>query len=259
MMTDGTPARYQRTLRMYDAFNARDLDALVAFLHEDVDWPDGEARLHGREAVRAHWSRQWTRLRVRDEVTGIDEVTGTADLGPDRTAVRIRQVVHGLDGALLSTGAFTQTYEFRDGLVARMDVQRIDEPRDKGSDNMDDEATLRRMYEGFNRRDVPAVLALMSEDVAWANGVEGGHEKGREAVRAYWARQWAGVQVRVEPLAVARRERGVVAVEVHQVARDLEGHLLLDETVRHVFRLEKGLVARFDIEKAGGLASLAQR
>lgn len=250
-MTDGTPARHQRIGRMYDAFNARDLDALAAFLREDVDWPDGAARLHGQEAVKAHWSRQWARTRTRDEVTGI------ADLGPDRTAVRIRQVVQDLDGAVLSTGAFTQTYEFRDGLVARMDVRRIDDLSGREGDDMaDDEATLRRMYDGFNRRDIPAVLALMDDEVAWANGVEGGHVHGHAAVRAYWTRQWTSIQVQVEPLAVARREDGATAVEVHQVARDLEGNLLLDETVRHVFRIEGGLVTRFDIENAGGLSSL---
>jgi hypothetical protein len=101
------------------------------------------------------------------------------------------------------------------------------------------------------------VLALMDEEVAWANGVEGGHVHGREAVRAYWTRQWAAIQVQVDPLKITRREDGATAVEVHQVARDLEGNLLLDETVRHVFGIEGGLVTRFDIENAGGLSSLA--
>lgn len=38
---------------------------------------------------------------------------------------------------------------------------------------------------------------------------------------------------------------------------DLTGKLLLDERVRHVFRIEDGLVTRFDIENAGGLSSIA--
>ena len=116
---------------------------------------------------------------------------------------------------------------------------------------------LQRIYEGFNRRDIPAVLAHLAEDVDWANGMDGGHVHGREAIRDYWTKQWAAIQPQVHPLQIAERGDGSMAVEVHQVVRDLEGKLLLDETVRHVFRIEGGLVTRFDIEKAGGLSAIS--
>jgi hypothetical protein len=121
---------------------------------------------------------------------------------------------------------------------------------------MNDDEFVRRLYDGFNRRDIPAVLALLKDDVAWANGMDGGHVHGREAVRAYWTQQWAAIAPQVDPLSVARRNDGSIVVEVHQVVRDLKGNLLLDETVRHVFRIDEGLVARFDIENAGGLSTL---
>ena len=120
-----------------------------------------------------------------------------------------------------------------------------------------DDALVRRLYEDFNRRDIPAVLALLAENVAWANGMDGGHVHGREAIRAYWTKQWAAIAPRVDPMHVTRRDDGATAVEVHQVVRDLEGKVLLDETVRHVFQIDKGLVTRFDIEKAGGLSAIA--
>lgn len=123
---------------------------------------------------------------------------------------------------------------------------------------MDDvNALVRRLYEGFNRRDIPAVLALLDAEVDWANGVDGGHVHGREAVRAYWTKQWAAIQPQVDPLRITHSADGATAVEVHQVVRDLEGKPLLDETVSHVFRIEGGLVIRFDIENAGGLSSIA--
>ena len=118
-------------------------------------------------------------------------------------------------------------------------------------------ATVCRIYAGFNARDIPAVTALLAPDVAWADGQHGGHQHGREAVAAYWTQQWAGIQPQVTPLEMTVREDGAIAVEVHQVVHDLHGALLLDETVRHVFRLTAGLVSRFDIERAGGLSSLA--
>lgn len=89
---------------------------------------------------------------------------------------------------------------------------------------------IERIYDRFNARDIDAVLASLADDVVWANGIDGGHIHGRGAVREYWTRQWATIQPRVDPLKVARRGDGAAAVEVHQVVRDLEGELLLDET-----------------------------
>ena len=52
------------------------------------------------------------------------------------------------------------------------------------------EQTLRSLYQAFNKRDIDAVLAAMSEDVDWPNAWEGGRVHGKQAVRAYWTRQW---------------------------------------------------------------------
>jgi hypothetical protein len=122
---------------------------------------------------------------------------------------------------------------------------------------MDQDARVRQLYEGFNRRDIPAVLKCLAENVEWANGIDGAHVRGREAVGAYWTRQWAAIAPRVDPMHFSQREDGATTVEVHQVVRDLEGKVLLDEIVRHVFRMHKGLVTRFDIENAGRLSTIA--
>jgi hypothetical protein len=39
-------------------------------------------------------------------------------------------------------------------------------------------------------------------------------------------------------------------VEIHLVVRDLNGNLLADKMVGHVFRIENGLIKRFDIRGA---------
>jgi ketosteroid isomerase-like protein len=118
-----------------------------------------------------------------------------------------------------------------------------------------DMATLQEIYAAFNARDIDRVLAALSEDVEWANGMDGGHEHGLEAVRAYWTRQWALVSPRVEPLGFARTADGAVLVQVAQSIRDLQGRPLQDEgfglqdkIVGHVFHFQDGKVARFDIE-----------
>ena len=122
---------------------------------------------------------------------------------------------------------------------------------------MDAEIELvKRLYDRFNARDIDGVLAELAEDVAWANGMDGGHVHGREAVRAYWTRQWAVVSPHVEPVGFHRTADGAVFVEVRQSVYDLDGrplqgqtHGLTDKTVGHVFRLRDGKVARFDIEE----------
>jgi ketosteroid isomerase-like protein len=112
------------------------------------------------------------------------------------------------------------------------------------SDNVE---LLKRIYDRFNARDMETVLAALREDVIWANGMEGGHVHGREGVRSYWTRQWATVDPRVEPVAFAEGPKAEVIVEVRQVVRDLKGNLLVDKMVGHIFRIENGLVSRFDI------------
>ena len=69
---------------------------------------------------------------------------------------------------------------------------------------------LERLYECFNARDIDGVLTALTNDVAWANGMDGGHVHGREAVRAYWTRQWALVSPHVEPVGFHRAADGAI-------------------------------------------------
>jgi ketosteroid isomerase-like protein len=114
----------------------------------------------------------------------------------------------------------------------------------------DDVELLRRLYDRFNVRDMEAVLATMHNEVIWANGMEGGHVHGRDGVRDYWTRQWALIDPRVEPLNFGAGPDGEVVVEVHQTVRDLEGNVLVDQMVGHIFRLEHGVIRRFDIRES---------
>jgi hypothetical protein len=106
---------------------------------------------------------------------------------------------------------------------------------------------LKRLYERFNARDIEAALATMHGEVMWANGMEGGHVFGHDGVRAYWTRQWAMIDPHVEPINFSTLADGGTEVEVHQTVRNLDGRMLSDKTVRHVFRIEEGLIRRFDI------------
>src|ERR1700753_3413521 len=103
---------------------------------------------------------------------------------------------------------------------------------------------LPSLYANFNARNMEAILSQLAEDVVWANGMDGGHHHGRDAVREDWTKQWAMIDPHVEPKEIALEEDGSLAVGVRQTVRDLEGKLLLDEMVQHVFRVEDGHVSR---------------
>ena len=114
---------------------------------------------------------------------------------------------------------------------------------------MTDKELLTHLYDRFNARDMDAVLAKLHPKVMWANGMEGGHVHGRDGVRNYWTRQWAMIDPLVNPTVFSPGANGTTVVEVHQTVRDLEGSLLADTNVGHIFRIEDGLVVRFDIRE----------
>jgi hypothetical protein len=118
--------------------------------------------------------------------------------------------------------------------------------------SMNDEELLRSMYDGFNARDIDAVLAAMTDDVDWPNAWEGGRVRGHEAVRDYWTRQWAAIDPRVDPVAFEPRGDGRIAVEVEQVVRDLDGTVVASGTVMHIYSIQSGLIARMDVEEPVG-------
>ena len=105
--------------RLYEAFNARDVDAVLAHLHPDVDWPNAweGGRVHGRDAVAGYWRRQFA--AIDPQVT--PERFTTRDDG--RVAVDVHQLVRSRDGAVVADQHVVHVYDVRDGLVVRMDVE----------------------------------------------------------------------------------------------------------------------------------------
>jgi ketosteroid isomerase-like protein len=105
--------------RLYDAFNARDIETAIAAMHPDVDWPNAMEgrREHGHDAVRAYWKRQFGVIDSRVEPERF------TDDGNGRVTVDVHQVVRDLDGNLLLDGQVQHAYVIRGGLVERMDVR----------------------------------------------------------------------------------------------------------------------------------------
>lgn len=112
--------------RMYADFNARHIDAVLATLAEDVEWANGMdgGYVHGREAVRDYWTRQWSMVSPHVEpVTFVPEGDGVI-------AVEVIQTVFDLDGKPLQGqehGLKDKTvwhiFQLANGKIARFDIK----------------------------------------------------------------------------------------------------------------------------------------
>jgi ketosteroid isomerase-like protein len=102
----------------YAAFNARDIDAVLAKLHFDVTWPNGMegGYVHGHDEVRAYWTRQWQNVNptVRPANYAMDT--------QGRVVVLVHQVVRDMAGQLLVDLFVQHAYLFEGGLVRSMEI-----------------------------------------------------------------------------------------------------------------------------------------
>jgi ketosteroid isomerase-like protein len=113
-------AQHEEILRSaYAAFNERDVEAVIALMHPDVDWPNAweGGRVAGRDAVRDYWRRQF------EAISGTVEPEEFTEEPDGATTVTVHQVVHDADtGELISDSHVRHRYRFDDGLIVRMDV-----------------------------------------------------------------------------------------------------------------------------------------
>jgi hypothetical protein len=128
----------------------------------------------------------------------------------------------------------------------------------------DTKTLIEQAYSAFNKRDIDGALALMTQDVSWPKASEGGKVVGKEEIRAYWTRQWAEFDPLVEPLAITEEDGGKTRVRVHQLVKSLQGDVLSDSEVLHVFTVNSGLIAAMDLGNeadptAGPSAAFAHR
>src|SRR5579871_3823139 len=103
----------------------------------------------------------------------------------------------------------------------------------------DTKTLIQQAYSAFNQRDIDSALARRT-DVRWPKASEGGRVVGKEEIRAYWTRQWGEFDPHVEPLEITESGNGKVRVRVHQLVKSLQGDVLSDSEVLHVFTVNSG-------------------
>lgn len=108
---------------------------------------------------------------------------------------------------------------------------------------------IKKAYAAFNTRDIDDALSAMHPEVQWSKAWEGGYISGHDEIRKYWTRQWKELNPNVEPTGFNERQNGSLEVEVHQNVKDLQGDLVFDGTVKHIYTFKDGLIKSMDIEK----------
>ena len=111
------------------------------------------------------------------------------------------------------------------------------------------QALIQKIYAAFNARDIPAVLATFHPQVRWARAWEGDYATGHDEIRAYWLRQWQELDPHVEPTAIRERANGQLEVAVQQLVKDLQGQVVFEGPVKHIYTVQDGLITQMDIER----------
>jgi ketosteroid isomerase-like protein len=115
--------------RLYDRFNARDIEGVLGDLAPDVVWANGMdgGFVHGHEGVRDYWTRQWSM---------VDPHVEPVDFRQDADGVIVAEVLqtvrdlagnplHGQTHGLRDK-TVAHVFRFRDGKVVRFEIGDAD-------------------------------------------------------------------------------------------------------------------------------------
>jgi ketosteroid isomerase-like protein len=104
--------------RLYEAFNRREVDTILAMMQPDVKWANGMEGgfVHGREAVREYWRRQFEVIRGQ-----LEPLTFETDEN-DRSVVTVHLVARNLQDEVVVDRTATHFFTFEDGLISVFEI-----------------------------------------------------------------------------------------------------------------------------------------
>jgi hypothetical protein len=112
------PAIFDLLRAAYGAFNSRDIDAALALMTPDVEWPRAfkGGFVRGPQEIRQYWTEQWGEIDPRVEPTAFHPVDAS------NIDVVVHQVVRSLGGDILGEEDVGHRFTIHDGLIQRMDI-----------------------------------------------------------------------------------------------------------------------------------------
>ena len=111
--------KYDLLKTAYASFNVRDIDPALAAMHPEVEWANGMegGTVHGHQAVRAYWTRQWGLINPHVEPLSFEEDAA------GRVIVEVHQVVRDLGGTVIADRIVYHAYTFEKDLVRNMKIR----------------------------------------------------------------------------------------------------------------------------------------
>jgi len=104
---------------LYDRFNARDMEAVLATMHPDVVWANGldGGFVYGRDGVRNYWTRQWVTMESRAEPTSF------VSTEEGKVCVEVHLTARDLEGNALFDTNGQHMFQISEGLITRFDIR----------------------------------------------------------------------------------------------------------------------------------------
>ena len=114
--------------------------------------------------------------------------------------------------------------------------------------NSQTQLLVEKLYPDFNARNIDMILPHFTDDIDWPNGMTGGREIGKDAVREYWINQWKVISSQVTPISYRELDE-IVVLEIQQLVKDMDGEMLSDGVVFHTYSFDNQKIVRMDISE----------
>lgn len=103
---------------LYDAFNNREIETIIAFMRPDVKWANGVEGgfVYGCDAVREYWTNQFKNIQPELETLEFETDEN------NRNVVTVHQVIKDLQGNLLADATVQQIFTVEDGLISLYEI-----------------------------------------------------------------------------------------------------------------------------------------
>jgi hypothetical protein len=103
---------------LYDAFNKREIETIIASMRTDVKWANGleGGFVYGRDAVREYWTNQFKDIQPELEILGFETDEKNRDV------VTVHQIVKDLQGNMLADATIHQIFTIENGLISLYEI-----------------------------------------------------------------------------------------------------------------------------------------
>jgi len=112
---------------LYDAFNNREIETIISFMHPDVKWANGVEGgfVYGCDAVREYWVNQFKNIQVELETLKFETEEN------NRNVVTVHQVIKDSQGNLLADATIQQIFTIEDGLISLYEIGETETIQEK--------------------------------------------------------------------------------------------------------------------------------